>query len=246
MSASLALDTRDERGRPRLTPASIRALLARLEAPPSHAFVEIAGGDEAFCEGLDLETLAGFEQPREIVSVLQDFAALLAAIERHPRPVVARVEGAVMGGGVGVVAACDWVVAKPTAEFSLPEALVGLVPAVVLPVLSRRMAPTHARSLALGSLPLDAAAACRRGLVDEVADDPGAAARKQGKRWARMSPAAQAAVKELAATTVDLDAAIKRFEELLASPATRARLARFLAGETPWPTTAEARAREES
>lgn len=246
----LSIPLRDEHGRPKLTPASIRGWSTRLEAPPAHAWVEITGGTDAFCEGLDLEALAGFEDPAEIVGVLQDFAALLQAIERHPRPVLARVEGPVLGGGVGVVAACDFVVAAPGTEFSLPEALVGLIPAVVLPTLSRRMAPTHARSLALGSPALDAEAACRRGLVDEVAEDTRSAARRHGKRWARMSPLAQAAVKELTASSGDarpfLDAAIKRFHELLASPASQARLRRFLAGEAPWPTTDDERALEES
>ena len=180
-----------------------------------------------------------------IEAALRDYAALLGAIERHPRPVIALVDGAALGGGVGVAAAADLVLATARASFALPEVLVGLIPAVVLPVLARRIGWSHARSLALGRIPLSADAALRLGLIDEISDDLDRTQRRHASRFARMSPDALAAVKELSAAEFAsreeyTREATRRFAELLATPSTRNRLRRFAAGDAPWPEAPDA------
>jgi enoyl-CoA hydratase/carnithine racemase len=231
----LRLAIRDARGRPRLTPGLVAGLAAALAAEREARVVALEGGPGAFCEGLDLDAPGPGEAPE-----LERFAALLRAIEGGPRPVIALVDGPALGGGVGLAAAADVVLATPRATFGLPETLLGLVPATVLPVVVRRLGPAGARRLALGAATLSAAEAWRLGLVDEVTDDLEPALARCVERLARMDPRALAEVKALVARyhgtpeAYGADAA-GRFRALWASPATRERLARFSAGDTPWP-----------
>jgi polyketide biosynthesis enoyl-CoA hydratase PksH len=122
----------------------------------------------------------------------------------------------------------------------MPEALFGLIPAVILPVVARRVGPARARWLALSALTVSAAEAWRIGLVDEVSDDPEAALDRYARRFDRIDLRAVAEVKRLAAAHDATpqgyhERAALAFERLLVSAETRARVNRFLAGQTPWP-----------
>ncbi len=237
MTERLRLVLRNEAGGATLTGGLVARLHEALASAGNAALVTIEGpGDaDSFCDGLDLAAAAA----GPVLGDVERFAALLAAIEAAPCPVVALVGGAARGGGVGIAAAADLVIASPRATFGLPEALLGLVPAAVFPVLARRVGLPRARLLAIGGAPLDAASARRLGLADEVADDLETALARHAARFARMDRRAVAAVKALAATHFAAppgyaDAAAARFADLVASPGTRARLARFAAGDAPW------------
>lgn len=238
----LRLTIRDTAGRARLTPSLVDRLTATLEAETEARVVTLEGGGDAFCEGLDLGALT---QPTaeaasgETRIALDQFAALLQAIERAPRPVIAMVDGPAIGGGVGLAAAADVVLATPRATFGLPEALLGLIPAMVFPVLARRVGVVCARRLALGAAVISAPEAWRLGLVDEVTDDLDEAVARYVRRLERMDPRALAEMKALVAEHHGTPAAYRadaaaRFGCLLTSPETGMRLARFLAGDTPW------------
>jgi len=234
----LRLAIQDERGQQRLSPALVERLIAELEADSDASAVVLEGGGDAFCEGLDLSALA--ERDIEATAALGRFADLLDAIERTPRPVVALVDGAAMGGGVGLAAAADLVLAGPRATFGLPEALFGLIPAMVFPVLARRIGHARSRWLALSARTLTAEEAWRIGLVDEVADDLEAALDRHARRLERLDPRAMAAIKRIAALHASTIAAYREsaaalFHELLERPEARERIARFLEGRTPWP-----------
>lgn len=222
-----------EGGRPALTPALVERLLRALEEARDAALVTIEGAPDAFCAGLDLSGEGASE------AQVARFAALLQAIERAPCPVLALVDGPAQGGGVGIAAAADLVIASPRASFALPETLLGLIPAAVFPVVARRTGVPRARLLALGAPAISAAEALRVGLADEVALDPEAALARHAARFARMDRRAIAAVKALAAAHFaappgyGADAAA-RFRDLFASAPTRERLARFAAGDPPW------------
>jgi 3-carboxymethyl-3-hydroxy-acyl-[acp] dehydratase len=235
----LRLILRDDRGLPRLGPALVESLIARLSACADNAIVTLENGADSFCEGLDLGMLA--ETETDIAASLERFADLLDTIEAVPRPVVALVNGPAMGGGVGLAAAADLVIASPRATFGLPECLFGLIPAMVFPVLARRVGHTRSRWLALSARTLTADEAVRIGLVDELAEDPDAALDRHARRFERLDPGAMAAVKSLAATWASgqsgyRQTAAQRFAELLKRPETRDRIARFLDGDTPWPS----------
>src|SRR5207247_5803888 len=85
--------------------------------------------------------------------------------------VIALIEGAAMGGGVGLVAISDWAIAEASAQIGTPEVTVGLVPAQIAPFVVARIGYTQARRLATYGLRLNAQDALRVGLVHEVADN---------------------------------------------------------------------------
>jgi enoyl-CoA hydratase/carnithine racemase len=222
----------------RLTPRLIEQLIDALTAE-SEARVVTLEGAGVFCEGLDLATLTDERASRESAAVLERFGDLLDRIATTPRPVVALVDGPARGGGLGLAAAADLVVATPRATFGLPEALFGLIPAMVFPVLARRVGATRARWLALSGASLPASEAWRQGLVDEVADDLDACVRGHVRRLTQMDPRAIAAVKAMAVASDATPAgyradAAASFRRLAESEETRARITRFLAGDAPW------------
>jgi enoyl-CoA hydratase/carnithine racemase len=232
------LKIRDERGRERLTPALVEHLMSALTEARGAGIVTLESDGEVFCDGMDLGGLDGRDV--DAAAALHRFAELLDAVEGTPRPVVALVHGAARGGGVGLAAAADVVLATPAATFGLPEVLFGLIPAVVFPVLARRVGHARARRLALSASTLTAHEARAIGLVDEVADDLEVALGVHARRFDRLDRRALAGVKSIAAAWASGSGgyrrdAVARFGELLASPETRDRIGRFLAGETPWP-----------
>jgi enoyl-CoA hydratase/carnithine racemase len=237
MPAYRRLTIRNERGCPRLTPALVARLMAELEADDDAPFVALDGDADAFCEGMDLGVLA--DGGTDVICALDRFSKLLGAIGTAPKPVIALVGGAAMGGGVGLAAAADVVLATPNATFGLPEPLLGLVPATVYPVLARRIGGARARAFALRAATVSAAEAWHLGLVDELVDDLDAAAARYADRISRLSSAALAELKTLAvlheAAPAEYHArAMTSFARLLASTDTRERIGRFLEGATPW------------
>lgn len=237
MTKRLRLKIRDENGDARLNAALVERLLAELVADGDATLVTIESDGAAFCEGMDL---GGLVAPMGAAAgTLDSFADLLGTIERTPRPVVALVNGPALGGGVGLVAAADVVLAGPHATFGLPEALFGLIPGIVLPVLARRIGPARARWLAVSTLSIPAAEAFRIGLVDEVSADLEAALARYTRRFERIDLRALAEIKAITAalqpTHPDYRQDVaNRFQRLASSGQTRERVERFLAGDTPW------------
>jgi methylglutaconyl-CoA hydratase len=93
---------------------------------------------------------------------------MLSRIEACPKPVVARVQGAALGGGVGLACACDVAVAAEGASFSVSEAKFGILPAVIGPYVTNAVGKRQARRLALTTTRIDAQEALRIGLVHHV------------------------------------------------------------------------------
>lgn len=248
LSRALRLKLRDEEGRARLTMGLMASLRLLLEREDSAPLVVLEGENKVFCEGLDLEAWASPEGDSDSNDTtraeiaLSHYSALLAAIEQTPRPVVAVVDGAALGGGVGLAAACDLVIASPRASFSLPETVMGLIPAMLFPTLARRIGVAQARLMALGGVPMGAEEAHRLGLVDEIAPDLEMALARRARRFARSDPRAVRAIKSLVAMhfcappDYNADAAL-RCTVLLSSRETRARIARFAEGRAPWEET---------
>ncbi len=132
--------------------------------------IVLAGRGPAFCAGADLEwmrRMAGysFEENR---ADAQRLAEMLRTIYLTPKPVIARVHGDVYAGGMGLVAACDIVVAANTANFCLSETRLGLIPATISPYVIRAMGEQAARRYALTAERFDATEALRIGFVHAV------------------------------------------------------------------------------
>jgi methylglutaconyl-CoA hydratase len=121
-----------------------------------------------FCSGMDLSEAAGGGVQDQGV---REFPALLETIWTSPKPVVAVVRGPARAGGVGLLAACDVVIAGASATFAFSEVRLGVVPAVISAVVLPRMVTHVAHRLLLTGEVFDAAVAATGGLVDVVAPD---------------------------------------------------------------------------
>lgn len=217
---------------PRLSWDAVAALHERVRAV-RRGTLTLAGADGVFCEGGALDPASAGE-PRP-----EEFAALLRAVEEAPVVVLALVDGPALGAGAGLAAAADVVIATPRARFGLPETVMGLVPAMVFPVLARRLGVARARRLALGAPPLTAQEALAQGLADEVDADAEAASARIRRRLARQDGDAVAALKQLVARHFSTGAAYEAeaaeaLRARFASDETRRRLRRFADGGAPW------------
>jgi enoyl-CoA hydratase/carnithine racemase len=200
--------------------------------------VVLQGGPEVFCEGLDLAGLSASSGAGDEDAVRR-FARCLERIATAPKPVIAVVEGAATGGGVGLAAACGLVLAAPRATFALTELLFGLLPAVIGPYLRQRISAARLRAWGLGAATWTAEQALEYGLADAVAED--AAAARQVAVWARAlsRPPAEAVGPWKALIAAPALAAAgfgaRTTAERLHDPAVRGAIRRFVAeGEVPW------------
>jgi methylglutaconyl-CoA hydratase len=132
--------------------------------------VVLAGDGPVFCAGADVGWMrrAGSWSKTENETDAERMAGMLRAIDECPRPVVAVVQGAAIGGGVGLVAAADVAVAAEDAVFSLAEVKLGILPSVISPYVLRASGAREARRWFLTGERFGAAEARRIGLVHEV------------------------------------------------------------------------------
>jgi enoyl-CoA hydratase/carnithine racemase len=169
----------------------IRALQEALHQVKSddsiHAVVLTGAGDEAFCAGADLGADAfAFDH----ATPTSAYADLLRTARTLDVPLVARVNGACMAGGMGLLAMCDLAIATTRAIFGLPEAKVGVFPMQVLAVLQAQVPQRCLAQLCLTGEPIDAARAREIGLINEVADDLDGALERLLSRLLANSPTA--------------------------------------------------------
>lgn len=173
------------------------AALAGLPGSGARAAV-LTGTGRHFSTGAHLAGLAADAPAADRLADARRLGELYAALLRCPLLTLAAVRGAAYGGGLGLAAACDLVIAGPDAKLQFSELRLGFVPALISVFLPRRVAPAHLARLFFDPAPLDAAAARAVGLVDGVADDPLADAIAQARSIAaRVSPSALAATKRL-------------------------------------------------
>lgn len=148
---------------------ALAQLLKALEKDAEVRVLVLAGRGQAFCAGGDLsrmEQAAKQKNPKSRTGSA-GFAELLHRMHTYPKPLVARVHGAAFAGGMGLVCACDLVVAAEEAEFCLPEVRIGLVPAMISPYIVRALGEQQARRYMLTGERLGAREAHRIGFVHE-------------------------------------------------------------------------------
>lgn len=147
------------------------AAFADLDADVTVRVIVLAGAGKHFSAGADLQWMQRASEAT-LEWNLHDarrFAAMLARIEACPKPTVARIQGAALGGGVGLACACDIAIAADNASFSVSEARFGILPAVIGPYLTNAIGKRQARRLALTTQRIAAAEALAIGLVQQVA-----------------------------------------------------------------------------
>jgi len=152
------------------------------------AIVLTGVGDKAFCAGADLQTGQSFKF--DYSEPTQGMANLFRLTRQLNVPLIARVNGACMAGGMGLMAMCDMVVAAPHAVFGLPEVKVGVFPAQVLSVLNGLIGARALAEMCLTGEPITAAEALTYGLVNYVDDDVDAKLQWLLERLLDKSPAA--------------------------------------------------------
>jgi methylglutaconyl-CoA hydratase len=142
------------------------------EEPANLRVVVLAGDGPTFCAGADIAWMRA-AMALDVDGNEQDamaMADMFEAIDACPVPVIARVHGAALGGGMGLCAVADLVIAESGARFGFTETRLGILPAVIAPFVVAKIGESHARALFPGGRRFDAVRAQRIGLVHEVVE----------------------------------------------------------------------------
>ncbi|HSY88335.1 MAG TPA: enoyl-CoA hydratase/isomerase family protein [Verrucomicrobiae bacterium] len=195
--------------------AELSAALVELAADSAIRVVLLAGRGKSFSAGADLAWMkrtAGYTAAENEADALK-MAEMLNRLDSFPKPTIALVQGAAMGGGVGLVAACDIAIAAEDAQFAFSEARLGLTPATISPYVIAAIGPRAARRYFLTAERFGAQQALDLGLVSAVvpAADLAEEANKLADILCQNSPGAMAEAKRLIAdvTGRPIDAALR-------------------------------------
>jgi methylglutaconyl-CoA hydratase len=199
---------------------------------------------KSFCAGADLDwmrRMADYDFAQNLADARR-LAQLMYRLNRLHKPVIARVQGASYGGGVGLIACCDIAIASDNAIFSLSEVRLGLIPSVISPYLIAAIGSRAARRYFLSGERFDAARALQLSLVHEVVEPESLDARLEQCIDALLNsgPSAQAAAKELieqvrgrAFDESLIEETARRIAEVRASDEAREGLTAFLEKRKP-------------
>jgi len=189
--------------------AEFAAALAACGTDPTVRIVVVTGAGRVFSAGADLRWMRRMRDAGAAANVedARRTQRLFAAIAELPRPVVARVNGPARGGGVGLLAAADVVVASAEAHFAFTEVRVGIVPATIAPFVIARVGAARARRLFCTGETFGAADAAAWGLVDRVVPpaDLDAAVAAVVADLLKGAPGALAAAKQLVRDVVSAE-----------------------------------------
>jgi isohexenylglutaconyl-CoA hydratase len=199
--------------------------------------VVVRAAGTVFSAGGDVRDLAAVQSPEKSRAAVARLDELLAGVNEAPQVIIARVQGAVRGGGLGLVCVSDIAIASNSATFALPEVRLGLVPAIISPYVIARVGLPRARQLMLGGQEIGAAAAAQYGLVhmttaDEELDQVVESITTEVLKGA---PEALRACKRLllGSTGQTLDARVDLLNELRSSREAQAGMLAFLRKEPP-------------
>lgn len=146
-------------------------LFSNIDTEATRAVV-LKGTGKNFCAGADLNWMSRMVSYTrdENVRDSSELAKMYALMNECPVPLVGRIQGAAIGGGVGLVSVCDVAIAAAGTQFGLSEVKLGILPAVISPYVIAKIGQSHARALFLTGERFDAERALRIGLVHRVAD----------------------------------------------------------------------------
>jgi methylglutaconyl-CoA hydratase len=219
--------------------AELTAALCALGSEPAVRAVVLTGSGKSFSAGADLNWMRRTSTYGEAENLAdaRALARLMASLNELPKPTIARVNGAALGGGTGLVACCDVVVASAQAVFGTTEVRLGLIPSVIGPYVIAAIGARQARRLMLTGERIDAAEAARIGLVHQVvaADELDGAVATILDHLRRGGPGALSAAKRLIHDLTGrpiapelIDDTARRIAALRATPEAREGLAAFL------------------
>ena len=179
--------------------AELTEAISVVEADPRARLLILAAAGKSFSAGADLDwmrRMASYGEAENLADAKR-LATLLQTLNFMAKPTIALVQGAALGGGVGLVAACDMAIARPEAVFGLTEVRLGLIPAVISPYVSQAIGERASRRYFLTGERFDAKTALALGLVTEIAEDLPATAARFVEMLLAGGPEAQGATKKL-------------------------------------------------
>jgi enoyl-CoA hydratase/carnithine racemase len=147
------------------------ALLEELESSNTIRILILRGSGKHFCAGLDLKEAAKNSGPYDAKTMASMVARVLVHLRTSRLITIAAAQGSAIGGGGGIVAACDLALGNEAFRIGFPEVRRGLEPALLLPLLKRRLNGSHVRELLLTGLPFDAPKAKEAGLIQEIVSE---------------------------------------------------------------------------
>jgi len=218
--------------------------LDNIDKDKSVRVLVLRAAGKSFCAGADLDwmrRMADYDFAQNLADARR-LAQLMYRLNRLHKPVIARVQGASYGGGVGLIACCDIAIASENAIFSLSEVRLGLIPSVISPYLIAAIGSRAARRYFLSGERFDAARALQLGLVHEVVEPESLDASLEQCIDALLNsgPSAQAAAKELIeqvqGRAIDeslIEETARRIAEVRASDEAREGLSAFLEKRKP-------------
>lgn len=225
----------------------IAELAETFRKPPAGTRVAVlTGAGTVFCAGADIDWMRRSREytAEENARDASAMADMLRAVDEFPAPVIARVNGHALGGGAGLLAACDIVIAVDGATFGFTEVRLGLVPSVISAFVLPRIGLRAARRTYLTGERFDASLAKSIGLVDEVvaADALDARVDAIAAEILKCAPTAVAEAKklirELSGMTREqsIDHTVKTIARIRVSPEAQEGLSAFLEKRPPrWP-----------
>lgn len=139
-----------------------------LKEDPDIRVIILTGNGKSFCSGADLQWMKSVVNNtfEENYNESLRLAKLLELIYTHPKPTIARVNGAAFGGGIGLLAACDMAYSTETAEFAFSEARLGLVPAVISPYIIKKIGEGRTKEMFITAERIGALTASDYGLIN--------------------------------------------------------------------------------
>jgi methylglutaconyl-CoA hydratase len=195
----------------------------------------LSGDGPSFSAGADVEWMRSsvdLSYDENVGDALR-LRAMLDAIDSCPAPVVGRVQGHALGGGCGLVACCDVVLAESTAQFAFSEVKLGIVPAVISPFALAKIGTGAARRYFVTGERFSAAEALRIGLIHDVTDDLDGSVERVVHELLSAGPAAARAAKELARGPQSADETARRIAAQRTSPEGQEGLRAFLEKRSP-------------
>ncbi len=223
---------------------ALTSTLKKLEANPKVRALVMLGAGRNFCAGADIEHMkksATYSQEQNFKAA-QHTARMLYTLYQLKKPTIACVRGAVRGGGLGLVAACDIAIASRDATFRLSEVKLGIIPAMISPYVIAAIGERHAHRYMLSGEEFDVAEAFRIGLVHDIVEEENLNA-TVGRMLAHLyssGPHALVAIKQLIpisthATIADaiVDETARRIAGVRATPEAQEGLSAFLEKRKP-------------
>ncbi len=203
--------------------------------------IVIEGKDQVFCRGMDFKNLLKNSEMGIKDEFHEPYKETVKTIRNSPKPVIAKIDGDVLAGGMGIALACDIVLATKRSIFGLSEVLFGIIPAYVFPLLLERVNYKKARFMILSSKKFNAQDAYQYGIIDDICEDDkiNKLTKDYIKRLLYSSPDALKLVKEYSDKLTEnefdksIDFAQKQLTELLNNKKNIESIKLFLDGEKP-------------